>query len=1169
MSEPASGNLLIRLLSRLAESLEDARSWLGASEMRKAALAELGLDPNTELPLPPSTPLPTFKDADTSQELLHGLATLVKVADELREFLKAVDSNPDGAIAEELFALMSLDTVRLRWPVVFFVAQALSTAQEAFATQRVPVTAQDDLQAFLSGLKKLFTPPSLFGKSIGPSGWETPADTRRFGDAAFMLLAAFPVIFGPYRDVGNRRRLTTESQGAFGPDDRGVFAWLGELDLLYGWDRPEEIVSTTPIADEIAQSAIALRLGGSSGEDANAGFVPEISFLAVPRSHGGPGLLISVGGAWKQEWEFGEGNNWISRIDISSQAAFDVFLGSDAKFFHPFDTVPECRFTLARKPNPAPPLVLGLNDGARIEFGELAFEAAINDRAPTVRLRIERLALVIDPGTREVEGRCMPRGGLRLEFPLRLQFWPKFGFESGDGLRLSIPLGLRVGPVEVPFVTVETRTRTVTAPGSDDRKVLEFEIAAAVSARLGPITLTLDRIGFSAALDPEEWKQSRPGLGFKPPSGVGVAVRSKHITGGGFLLLDHERGEYGGVLELAFRDLRLVAIGIIGTKPSFSLLAIVSVEGMHWAIGLGFEVTGLGGLLGIDRTFNPDVFRDGIRNGTLDRILFPKNAVANAPAIIATSTAAFPPARDRTIFGALVQVRWAGTSFVTIQLGVVIELETGNVLIVGTVRVVAPTEQSPLVDIRIDVVGEISPTRNRLLVVAALHHSRVGGFELSGGAAALIEWGEASGFLLSFGGFNPRFAAPAGFPKLDRLVIALANNDHLRLRFESYIALTSNTFQLGGALSAYASAGKFSIEGIIALHALFDFDSGSFVIDVFASLQLKAWGVNLFKVTLEGSLTGPGPWHLVGKATFSIWIFDYSIDVDHSTGAAAAPPALPNVDVESQVLAALRDPSSLSTALPTGVAPVVRTRTAQGGGLLLHPLGQLVVRQRIVPLGVDITRFQRGRPSGAKRFELRSATVRGQAATVTPLTEQFARAQYFDVTEDEAYGSPSFERFAAGASIAVDAAAHATPVDVDLGYETFVRGDDGQTRPLDGLQPPKPNLFDDLRVRDVRGVRNPYRDPARAGRRLVTLSALSYVNVNETKVATEEGRAEVGATSGTTHADAGRVPGATVGQRPVKERLRLRFSEPVASPRGVSTPGLGRIGDGERGPRLG
>ena len=273
----------------------------------------------------------------------------------------------------------------------------------------------------------------------------------------------------------------------------------------------------------------------------------------------------------------------------------------------------------------------------------------------------------------------------------------------------------------------------------------------------------------------------------------------------------------------------------------------------------------------------------------------------------------------------MAQFTWGLGKLLTIELALILELPNpARFVILGKLRLLVPDPAHPLVRIQVDLVGEINFTTRKAFVLARLVDSKLTRFDLKGAAAIYVDWGDNPTFIMSFGGFNPRYHLPQGVPpelaSLERLTVSLARDKHLELTFTAYLAFTPNTFQVGGSIHAFASAGKFSIDGFLSVEALIDRHEGTFFIDLEARLQLKAWGVNLFMVSFKGTLSGPSPIRVKGKATFSIWIFDYSVPIDVNLGSIGAPPALPVADVLPVLLTALRSPQNWSAELPTGTA---------------------------------------------------------------------------------------------------------------------------------------------------------------------------------------------------------------------------------------------------------
>ena len=138
-----------------------------------------------------------------------------------------------------------------------------------------------------------------------------------------------------------------------------------------------------------------------------------------------------------------------------------------------------------------------------------------------------------------------------------------------------------------------------------------------------------------------------------------------------------------------------------------------------------------------------------------------------------------------------------------------------------------------------------------------------------------------------------------------------------------------------------------------------------------AQVQLKRGKTNLFKVRVEGSLAGPRPLHITGKATFEILWWDVTVRFDTTLVAGQAPPRPAPIDVLPRLRAALADGGNWRARLPEGQRALVVLRERAGGAeVLLHPLGTLTVTQGVVPLDVEIARFGSSTPAGARRFAI-------------------------------------------------------------------------------------------------------------------------------------------------------------------------------------------------------
>jgi hypothetical protein len=314
--------------------------------------------------------------------------------------------------------------------------------------------------------------------------------------------------------------------------------------------------------------------------------------------------------------------------------------------------------------------------------------------------------------------------------------------------------------------------------------------------------------------------------------------------------------------------------------------------------------------------------------------------------------------------------------------------------------------------------------------------------------------GPQAGLCLAVGGVNPHFTPPANLPKLDRITINLTSGDNPRFICDAYLAVTANTVQFGSRSSLYAAAYGFSIEGEVSFDVLVRLLPFHFLADFSAAIQLKHDSTNLFKVKVEGSLEGPVPLHITAKATFEILWCDFSIHFDKTLFDGGGPPLPAAIDALAELERALSSPDNWSAQIPAARQHGVTMRKlAANAPLALDPLGQLSVKQSVLPLNTnrDLDTFGGAPISGARRFTITAATLNTstQAAqdTFAPAQDMFAPAQFFDLSDDERLASPSFETMDSGVVFGSDAISIAQSPDqrvyAPLEYDTIIINADG------------------------------------------------------------------------------------------------------------------------------
>jgi hypothetical protein len=640
----------------------------------------------------------------------------------------------------------------------------------------------------------------------------------------------------------------------------------------------------------------------------------------------------------------------------------------------------------------------------------------------------------------------LPSDGLTLDFDFDLGWTAERGFffSGSAGLETAIALGLSLGPLELQALHL------VLAIAQDKARI---EASLDAAGTLGPITASVERIGVALDL-----KFSRGNLGpvdlavaFQAPRGLGIAVDAGPITGGGFIEFDPPNGRYSGILALSLYSIQIKAVGLLDTKlpngeSGFSFLIIITVEFSPIQLGFGFTLNGVGGLCGINRNFVTEAIQAGLRAHSIDHILFPKDPIKNAPAIISDLRGIFPPAAGRHVFGPMVEIGWGGgVNLVTAELGVIVALPSPVVIaVLGQVNVNLPNPNAAVVELHLDVLGILDFGKKLFSLDATLHDSRIAAFTVNGDMAMRLAWGDSPSFALSIGGLNPHFQPPPGFPTLKRLTIALSASDDLRLSAQTYLAITSNTFQIGVKAEAYMGAGSFNVYGWLGFDALFIFKPFSFIVDFTAGLALRSGTSTLMGISLNGELSGPTPWHVKGEAHISLLFFDIGVNVDFTWGESHTLDT-PPIDAWPPLHDAIADARNWSGALAAGV-PAVATLakpTGDDAPVLVEPSGALTLRERVLPLDQLLTKFGESVPGPQNTFTLDRVRLGGEPVDFTIVRDKFAPAQFEQMSDQDKLSRPSFEDRDAGFSVGGGAVGFGKEYGLDVVFNDIYIDDDG------------------------------------------------------------------------------------------------------------------------------
>ncbi|HWZ72449.1 MAG TPA: DUF6603 domain-containing protein, partial [Casimicrobiaceae bacterium] len=190
-----------------------------------------------------------------------------------------------------------------------------------------------------------------------------------------------------------------------------------------------------------------------------------------------------------------------------------------------------------------------LPGGGVVEANSIAFAGGVEvsggSLSPSFGLRINGAHVSIAPsGSDSFIGSLMPADGVDFKFDLGLRWSGAHGlsFEGSASAEVDLPAHLSVGGLHIDGLHVGV---TPSDAG------ITVEVSFAAGASIGPVSVALDRVGAQAivAFHDGNLGPIDVGLGFKPPSGIGLAVEAGGVvSGGGFLFHDPVQPVYGGVL---------------------------------------------------------------------------------------------------------------------------------------------------------------------------------------------------------------------------------------------------------------------------------------------------------------------------------------------------------------------------------------------------------------------------------------------------------------------------------------------------------------------------------------------------------------------------------------------------------------------------------------------
>ena len=799
---------------------------------------------------------------------------------------------------------------------------------------------------------------------------------------------------------------------------------LTELDVSWRYgvkDREQKFLGdAVPLIDHSLTVFASDQFGGDT---VDAG----VTLTLSPATAGDLGLVVCPFGALTIKDQFGR---WTLELDVTAEVeAFTWGRHGFNLVASPSTTQIDASFSAKlAAPDKGPAFVFGAPNASRLEIGGAEIDVKTTVSTSTLDLALSAAVssskIVIAPGDGDgFVAKILPAEGLEAKFDLGVAWSNHTGlsFRGAAGLEATLPVGLSIGGV----LTVPTIYLGLYIADA----ALVAEVSASVGLSIGPVKAVVDRIGLTlAATFPDSGGTlgiADLGFGFKPPSGVGLAVDAAGVSGGGFLRHDDAKHEYSGVLQLQFIDLALQAFGLITTQvaggraircwrwwtPSFRRSSSAGASrSTAWAACWPCTAPP-----------RPTRCTPRSRPGSFRRSCFRRTRSPMRRAILAQLDALFPTAPGRFLFGPMALIGWGTPTMLTASIAVM-----SGAARAGAASCCWRASRCGL------------PTRRRRRWCASTWTRWAcstwartscrstpccsipswSTYTLSGAWRCARTGRTQREFVLAIGGLHPQFTPPPGLPgAAARSPSTCRRGIVTKLRLAAYLALTSNTMQFGAKLDVFIGVSGFGLSGHLGFDALLQLRSvplrrGHFRLgradggrrrpdlgragrDAVRAGALAHRGASSRSTSCSSTCT-------ISFSTAGATMRRRCRRRRSTSGAAAG--------------ARWRTRDNWDAQLPDGLSPLVSVRQIEdasvGAGASAGAAG-----------GARAHRAARAgdhalRRSGAQRrhavHDHGLCTSAAARSSTTTMQDDFAPAQFFDLTDEEKLARPSFERHDAG-----------------------------------------------------------------------------------------------------------------------------------------------------------
>lgn len=636
---------------------------------------------------------------------------------------------------------------------------------------------------------------------------------------------------------------------------------------------------------------------------------------------------------------------------------------------------------------------------------------------------------------------------IKLNFSTYLWYDLHKGLDFGGDFKFTLDFDLdnkKIGPVSFKNFTIDS--------GLDfnNGTTANVDIKTSFSVGMESFTISLENLGIGMGVKFMKEDGSIGDWDFSPrfdfPTGLGVVISCSAVDGGGYISYDKDKGEFLGVLQLnVIKKFSVEGFLLcnLGSKPGqdFNLVTLISFTfPVGVPLGMGFTLNKIGGVMGINRMIDRNALIKGVRNGTLESVFFIENLKEHINEMKNSIVAFFPEKKGQFFLGFLGKICYEPV--LGVNFGLILQApKPTEIIIVGAVRV-SIDGADDLILINVNFAGGINFLEG-IWFDASIVNSHIVGIELHGDMAFRLFWGGATkGFLLSLGGFHPAYTPEEGMMVSDMKRVGVSlNYSVLKMSLDTYLALTSNTFQIGARFDLKVDLAVCGITGYAGFDCLFQFDPFMFMFDMCAGVAVKVGSVKLMSIDLAMAVSGPRPWNANGSAKF--WLLFVPIEAHFDITWGGESKELPSKTTEVMPLLVeqfdnTRNWSVKANSLADGQVTffdfdpddeAVQASDNEGANraemLVVQPYEQVVFTQSAVPFCSN----KENEENALARMELFNSMVPtdydyiaidsvkiGDGLVISHKDEQgdFAPSLFKNLSMDEKLSSPSYVKWNSG-----------------------------------------------------------------------------------------------------------------------------------------------------------